>query len=254
MKLSNKILLGLFAAIALNVLTGMVMVRSSLGPSGIGNGDNYIKGTGASKKIKLTTGDYSEVYIDGNYHINLIQGDEYVEIEAQESIVDYFELEKGDGKTISINVKDGYTIQPTDRVTITIGFKNLEKINSYGAAKFFSQKTLEFDGLFIGLNGASYIETPLTAKNLRLELNGASNANLSGNAPNLNAILSGGCNLHANGLEVQKTYVVLSGASYADLTVTEYLNANTSGGSSVEYAGNPKVDQHSSGASRINKK
>lgn len=256
MKISNKILLGLFAAIALNALTGMVMVRSSLSPQGIGNGPTYLEGAGNNKKVRLTTGNFSEVYMDGDYQVNLIQGaEEYLEIEAQENIVDLFELEKDDGKTISINVKADYTLAPTNQIIITIGFKDLEVINAYGHSRFFSEQTLKFEDLFIGLNGASYIQTPLTANNLRMQFSGATNGQLTGTATNLNVTLSGGSNLHAKELTTSNTHASVNGASYVAINVKEYLNAVTSGAGTIEYYGDPKkVDQQSSGASGSYKK
>ncbi len=256
MKISNKILLGLFAAIALNVLTGMVMMRSSLAPQGIGNGPTFIEGAGTNKKVRLTTGNFSELYIAGDYQVNLLQGaEEYLEIEAQENIVDLFELEKDDGKTISIKAKEEYTLSPTDKIILTIGFKDLDAINAYGASKFYSEQTLNFEDVFIGLNGASYIQTPLAVNDLRIQFSGASNGQLTGTATNLNITLSGGCNLHAKELMTKNTHASVNGASYIAITVSEYLNTSASGASTVEYYGDPKkVDQQSSGASGNHKK
>ena len=256
MKISNKILLGLFAAIALNVLTGMVIMRNSLGPDGIGNGDTFIEGAGANKKVRLTTGNFSELYIAGNYQVNLIQGaEEYLDIEAQENIVNLFELEKDDGKTISIKAKEEYTLSPTDQIILTIGFKDLDAINAYGVTKFYSEQTLNFEDLFIGLNGASYIQTPLAVNNLRMQFSGAANGQLTGNATNLNITLSGGSNFHAKELITSNTHASVNGASYMSINVKEYLNAITTGAGTIEYYGDPqKVDQQSSGASGSYKK
>ena len=61
MKTSNKIFLGLLAAIALNVLTGMIILRTSLGPGSIGNGDTNILGTADIKKVRLTATDFKQI-------------------------------------------------------------------------------------------------------------------------------------------------------------------------------------------------
>jgi len=254
MKISNKILLGLFAAIALNVLTGMVMVRSSLGPDGVGNGDTYIEGAGPNKKVRLAATDFSEITMSGNYEIHLMQGtEEYVEIAAQENIVDFFKLVQY-GKTLTIDVQDEYTVKPTDKIIITLGFKNLTAITGYGVAKFFSEQTLTFDNLYLGFSGAGYIQTPINAKSLDIQLNGAANAKLSGTATELGLTIDGGARFMGNDLVVQTANATANGAGFAELHVTEYLNAQSDGGASIEYKGNPKVDQRSNGAGRVYKK
>ncbi|MEM1120597.1 MAG: head GIN domain-containing protein [Bacteroidota bacterium] len=255
MKLSNKILLGLFAAIALNLLTGMVIMRSGLGPDGIGNGATYIEEEGANKKVRLTATDFSQLEIYDNYEVQLIQGEEeYVEIEAQKNIVDLFRVVKEEENVLTITAKAGYTIKPTSKVVLTIGFKDLNSIIASGGPKLFAQQPLNFDKLFLHLGGIGQLEAPIIANELDCKMNGATKAKLKGSIGQLNLTISGIGQFYGDSLTIRTAKASVNGAGFAQLNVEDYLNATTTRSGDVEYSGNPKVDQYTSGAGRIYKK
>ena len=255
MKISNKILLGLLAAIALHVLTGMVIVRSTLAPGGIGSGETIIEGLGNSKKVEFPIGDFNHIMIEGNYKVMLHQGKPYAAIEADENIIEYLDFGVEDGKeTLSLKAKEGYSLVPKNPVTIYIGFEHLESIAGYGFTNFVSEKELTFEELAITMHGAGMFNVPLTAKTLELRLDGSCEAYLTGSIDLLEANISGVCRLHSEDLVAKKAEITLSGSSTADIQVTDYLEARTAGNSVINYIGNPQTDNRSSGVSAINQK
>lgn len=253
MKTSNKILLGLFAAIALNVLTGMVMLRNSLSPGGIGYGETIITGEGPLKKIRSKVANFKELEIEGNFKITLSQGEEFVEIEAEENIADLFEV-KVDDQTLYFDAKEGYTLLPTQGIEIKIGFKELKEINAYGLSNISSNQTLTFNQLELGIHGSGTVKFPLTAQKLAVQFTGASRGYLSGTADKLEVSIAGAGGFEAEQMDVKEAEVRISGAGYANLQVTDYLNASTVGSGTVRYLGDPKVDKRTAGAGKIYKK
>jgi hypothetical protein len=103
------------------------------------------------------------------------------------------------------------------------------------------------------LNGAvSLTAGNLSGHGLKLESNGASAVTVEGTVTNLEVNLSGASKLNAKSLQTQIATVSLNGASYADVTVTETLNASISGAGVLTYAGNPKsVEKNVGGVGRI---
>lgn len=254
MKISNKILLGLLAAVVLHIITGMVIVRGSLAPGGIGNGDNLVEGNGITKKVDFPIDDFEHIMIEGNYKVELSQGTPSAAIEGDENLMEYLDFGlEGDGKTLSIKAKKGYTLTPKNGIILHISFEHLESISSYGFCNFHSDQALNFEDLEIHMHGAGMVDFPLTANTLELQINGSCETSFTGTVNLLEANISGVGQLNANGLVAKKADLQITGSGTANVNVTEYLDASTSGSSYINYSGNPKVDMRTSGASRISK-
>jgi len=255
MKISNKILIGLLAAVVLHIITGMVIVRGSLAPGGIGNGDNLVEGNGITKKVDFPIDDFEHIMIEGNYKVELSQGTPSAAIEGDENLIEYLDLGvEGDGKTLSIKAKKGYTLTPKNGIVLHISFDNLESIQSYGFGNFHSDQPLTFEDLEILMHGAGVTDFPLEANTLELKIDGWCEANLKGKVNLLEANITGVSQLQAEDLVAKKADIKIAGSGTANVHVTDYLDANTSGSSYINYTGNPKVDMRTSGASRVSKK
>ncbi len=255
MKISNKILLGFLAAFALHILTGMIVVRNSLAPGGIGNGDTIIEGNGITKKVDFPVDNFEHIMIEGNYKVELSQGAPAAAIEGDENLIEYLNFSvEDDGKTLSFKAKEGYTLTPKNGIVLYISFENLESIQSYGFGNFHSDQTLNFEDLEILMHGAGVADFPLTANTLELQINGSCETSFTGKVNLLEANISGVGQLHAEGLIAKKADIKINGSGTADIHVTDHLDAQTSGSSFINYLGNPKVDMRSSGASRVSRK
>lgn len=87
-----------------------------------------------------------------------------------------------------------------------------------------------------------------------INLTGASRAEVHGLADELRANISGASKLDADDLWVKNMHITVSGASKAELNVTDSLWAQANGASKIEYQGNPSVQQSISlGASKIHR-
>lgn len=255
MKFSNKLILGFFAAIALNVLTGMIMLKSSLKPQGIGNGATVVQGSGDFKKVKLSTEDFDRLDVEGNFTVTLGQGEEdYVEIEAEESIVDYFVAEVNERKRLRLSAKEGYTLVPNQPIKLHVNFKDINVINSYGASKISGKDTLRFENIELGSYGAGNLDLLVHAKQLKLQVTGAGNSRLAGVATEADISSLGAGRVRAKKLITENAKVNTTGAGDVEIHVNKYLNAKATGAANIRYSGNPpQVDRQSMGASDIHK-
>jgi hypothetical protein len=111
--------------------------------------------------------------------------------------------------------------------------------------------TNEFKG---DLSGASRTYLNLTASEIEAELSGASRLELKGKAEHEDIDLSGASRYEAFELESKKVKVEASGASTAELSVSEEILADVSGGSNLRYKGNPKRSEtNASGGGSVRK-
>ena len=101
----------------------------------------------------------------------------------------------------------------------------------------------------------NHTEVEIHVPTLRqLNLSGASRAEVEGKTDELTANISGASNLKASDLTVQNLHLNVSGASKAEVTVTDSLWAQASGASKIKYHGNPSLRKSISiGASSIRK-
>lgn len=87
-----------------------------------------------------------------------------------------------------------------------------------------------------------------------INLTGASRAELHGLTDELRANISGASKLDADDLWVKNMHITVSGASKAEVNVTDSLWTQAMGASKIEYQGNPSVQQSISlGASKIHR-
>jgi hypothetical protein len=109
------------------------------------------------------------------------------------------------------------------------------------------------DLMGLDLSGAARAEVEgVNAQDFALELSGASSATVSGTVKTFKSAASGASKIHCFELATQKASLSLSGASSAELDVSESLNVNASGASKVKYKGNPDhVERKISGASTV---
>lgn len=107
--------------------------------------------------------------------------------------------------------------------------------------------------LSIQISGASKFILNNEIKELNSEISGASNLTLNENVSILDAQVSGASKLYTENSQITSAYLDLSGASKAEVTVSDKLDIVASGASKVSYKGNPVVTQKLSGSSSVTK-
>ncbi|GAB3555159.1 head GIN domain-containing protein [Spirosoma fluminis] len=135
--------------------------------------------------------------------------------------------------------------------SFTITMPTLRGVSFSGASQSTIRGFSNLDQLDIELTGASKGNFDIEAARTTMRLSGASVLRVDGESETLQADLSGASNLDAFNYPAQRADVEASGASKASLSVGSSLVVNASGASVVRYRGNPTVQQHVSGASKV---
>lgn len=223
--------------------------------------------------------DFTEFVSGGNTSIEISQGDtEYLRVEADAEVMKRIKVDQT-GKRVSIWAKSSggflnWFGHNNDPVHVVLRVRQLEYLEMSGGARA-KLGDLQGEKFQLNVSGAGDVNfAALNAKLLKVELSGAANVridnvnsqrqnfDLSGasdieiksasNTQELNVGASGASNFRARKLTSKHAKLGASGASHIEAAVTETLDANASGASSVDYYGNPKTKTDASGASHVN--
>jgi hypothetical protein len=104
----------------------------------------------------------------------------------------------------------------------------------------------------VELSGASDCKGQFVANSIAVDLSGASNLELSGEVDDLSVDVSGASDAKLYNLNSKAAIVHASGASTANLNVSQLIKAQASGASNINYKGGAAIkENNSSGASDI---
>lgn len=103
------------------------------------------------------------------------------------------------------------------------------------------------------LSGASKLTMMADCESLKIDVSGASVMHLENSVKTLRVDASGASVVNGFDVNATEVYLDVSGASKINVSASDYLEVDASGASSVTYKGDPRVNQKSSGASRIRK-
>ncbi|HZK08018.1 MAG TPA: head GIN domain-containing protein [Bacteroidales bacterium] len=211
-----------------------------------------LNGNGNVKSEERSVGSFDQISAGGAFEIFLTQGDsESLRVEADENLLSLIETTVRSGRLV---IRSRENIGRSKKLNVYITFRELTKIEASGACDISGTGQLNFNNLVLNGSGASEIDLSLRAGKLRGDYSGASEVEFEGSAEMCEFKLSGACELEAPNLIVGQMTIKLSGASKAEVQVIEQLEVNASGASSVVYTGDPVVEQHTSGASKVRKK
>jgi hypothetical protein len=113
----------------------------------------------------------------------------------------------------------------------------LQQLHVSGASNVVFTGKIQGDDLNMTVLGASEIKGALQLKNLIISISGASVVRLTGSADNANINASGAARINALDLQVETGKFDISQASHITISVSKELNANASGGSTIQYRG-----------------
>ncbi len=167
--------------------------------------------------------------------------------------------DKYDLDNLSVKVRNGVLVVKclnnrrftSSKIEIFIETPSLNSVDLSGAAKAVVKGFPLANKLIVNLSGASNLELRAPYKLIIGELSGASNVQLDEPADKIDFQLSGASTLDAFNANSKEAYLDLSGASEADISVSEFLKVDASGASKIRYKGTPKIEQSLSGSSRI---
>jgi hypothetical protein len=203
-----------------------------------------------SKNIALTN--FNEVSVASGIDLYLTQSNsENIKISGHEDLIKNVEVEKS-GSSLNIRYKKNISWQRMFKgqtLKVYVNYKTLQAITASGGSDVYGQNTLKTTSLKVQASGGSDIKMEIAAKDLELTVSGGSDANIKGTVTNMNIQSSGGSDVDALNLVSEYAKVTASGGSDANVHVTKGLEARASGGSDINYKGDPAVNKTSSSKS-----
>lgn len=192
-----------------------------------------IEGSGLSKTEKRDVAEFSSIEVEGVFQVEVtLQKDFDVQVEADDNLLEFIKTEV-DGQTLKIETTKRLNLK--NPLIVRISAPNIVGVGTSGVAQV-TLTNINNDQLEIDSSGASRIKADGVTKSLIIDLSGASQ-------------------FEADGLRSETARVEASGASRADIFVSNDLTAEVSGASKVYYSGNPKdLTKKTSGASCIREK
>lgn len=213
------------------------------------SGGRVEEGNGTVVEDNRTLEKFSSIEVDGNYTIELEQGEPGLVIKTDENLLPFIQTEvKGN----TLRLKNTQNIKGSDGINILIRYPELEKLELSGAGNVTNRGTLQGKTLEIEVNGAAVVNLEVEVKKIELEISGASSVTFQGTARQLEADLSGAGNLDAYELRVRDASISLSGVGGAQVYVTDNLQAKVSGVGGISYKGQPQnIQREVSGVGSI---
>jgi hypothetical protein len=162
-------------------------------------------------------------------------------------------------KWSNVNAKAYVSVRELEAITGS-GATNIHLVNTIQSPKLkiklsgATDLKGDIDGGIVSINltGASTCKGQIVAKSISIDGSGASNADLNGSADDLSVELSGASDAKLFNLNVKGAIVHVSGASSANVNVSQLLKAEASGASNINYKGDASLRENSSsGASSI---
>ena len=191
-----------------------------------------IKGNGKRELQKRQVASFTSISTNGAFTIEVTcQKDLSLEIEGDENVLGFVKTEVG-GNILRLENSQNYDI--SEPILVRISVPNLEGLAVNGAGHI-TVKGVNNDKFEIDTNGAPAITVSGKTKLVDIAANGAGKVDTQ--------------NLHA-----ARAVVDARGVAKVDLDVSDQLDVEISGPSSVTYNGNPTVNKNIHGPGKLTRK
>jgi hypothetical protein len=176
---------------------------------------------------------FDEVELRGAGNLTIEQtGSESLTVEAEEGVLPKLRTEVVNDRLV-IGPEPGTVIRTTAPINYKLSVEALDALDVSGSGD------VEAEGI--------------NTDRLAVTIGGARNLEIGGEADEQEIDISGSGVYRAENLESNEARIGVSGAGSAIVNASERLDANVSGIGSVEYLGDPTVEQDASGAGRVSK-
>ena len=213
-----------------------------------------VTGSGNLTTEEKSYSGFTEIEAHYGFQLEIISSSTFsIEITADDNVHKYIDVDK-DGDRLKIRMES-----PRNYNSVTlkarITMPDIYLLDLSGGSRASITDFSSSHDLKLGLSGGSRITGDITAGDADFDLSGGSQVDLIGSVDDLKVDGSGGSQLGLESFRVNNADMNLSGGGRATVNVTGTLDVNLSGGSKVEYIGEPTLgDVDLSGDSTVSKK
>jgi hypothetical protein len=195
-------------------------------------GDTSNETGGVTSEARDVSG-FNEVELKGVGNLSLEQtGSESLTVEAEEDVLPKIRTEV-ENKRLIISPERNTSINTTKPINYKLTVKDLNTLEVSGSGNV-EAKDINTDELAVTIGGAGDVE-------------------IRGSADSQEVEISGSGEYKAGDLESKEATIDVRGSGLATVNVSDELEAEVSGSGSVEYIGDPMVQQEVSGAGEVRK-
>ena len=234
MRLNRIITIVTVSAVAALGLTGCVM------PAGFGPTVSEERDIDAATTLVLDS--------SGDVHIS--EGEPSLVIHAQQSALGRLTSEVS-GDTLTLGETGGFMNWGFGEVRYDLTLPDLETLELNGSGDI--ESAISPDGtLVVHLDGSGDIEfSSIEAERVEVQISGSGSVDLEGNATELAIELDGSGDVDAGNLSVQEATVEIGGSGDISVDARDNLFVRITGSGTVEYAGDPVIDDQISGSGEL---
>jgi len=212
-----------------------------------------IRASDEVSSLEYSIPDYSTVKVSNafNTYVTFSDTEENIRIEANENLHDRI-IVKREGNSLVIRLKKFTSVRGNATLNAYIITKDISNFDISGASKITLENLWDTADGRIELSGASNFTGEVVVDRLNLDMGGASSLDIYGKVASLDAELSGSSDIRDFDLAVENAKLEMSGASEANLSISESIDIRASGASSLKFKGDAKITyKRLSGASEI---
>ena len=211
-----------------------------------------VRGNGNVVTKTRTISDFKGVDVGGSFDVVLVKGKERkVIIKGEENIIKYIET-KVRNNTLQVKYQNNINISTTKKLTVTIVYRDIEKISLSGSGNIINKGVLNNSNLKVNLGGSGNITLHVDSDEVHSSIGGSGNIKLQGESNELECSIAGSGSIKAYELNTNILLASVTGSGSIRSTVNKKIKAKVVGSGSVYYKGNPThIDSNSIGSGDV---
>jgi hypothetical protein len=212
---------------------------------------NSIKGKGASVTETRNLSGFTQISLDINGDVHYVQDSVYyVEITAQQNVLDVITTEISDGE---LEIDSRKWIRKHSGITIVIHSPVIYAFDVSGSGTISAASTITTSSLDLEVSGSGNISlASVYSNNLETDISGSGNVTVSGGlVTTQEADVSGSGDIETDNLSATNVDAEISGSGSIRIWATTSLNAKISGSGNIRYKGTPSVNTTISGSGSV---
>jgi hypothetical protein len=233
-----------------SIAVALMLVVLTLWGAGGCTGD-IINGSGNLTTETHDLRDFSRIEAHSGFELEVTMSATFsIEITADDNVQEYIEVAQS-GDTLSIRLR-GTRFYNAVTLRARVTMPNLYQIELSGGSQATVTGFSSSHDFKAELSGGSQLSGDVSAGDAEFELSGGSQLEMEGSGEDLFIDASGGSRLDMEDFPIDDASISLSGGGRATINISGTLNVELSGGSRVEYVGEPDLgDLELSGDSKV---
>lgn len=203
-----------------------------------------------AQDITKNVGDFSTVRVFDKISVLLVKSAENKIVISGHNAGDVEVVNKNND--VKIRMKFTKTLQGDD-ISVTLYYKNIDQIEASEGSYVSSQDVFKATAFGLNAKEGAKIKINLDVQKLKTKLNSGGEAIIGGKAANHDVSITSGGILSAKDLATAQTAVSISAGGEAHINATDFVEAKTTAGGSIDIYGNPaQVNKTNTAGGSIN--